>query len=117
MILLTVIFVASILTAMLPALANSATLEWNRNSETDMNHYNVYTCPTVGCTVTKGSVNTSTGQPVVGAKPSANVVLGLGAAAVAAVDHTGNESGLSNQVRLSAPDAVAPGTPTNLIIK
>jgi len=95
----------------------AATLTWDRNVETDMDHYNIYTCPTAGCIVVKG-INKSTVvvlQPIVGVKPiTSAVVLGLGAAAVTAVDKTGNESGLSNQASLPVGDIIAPASPTGL---
>jgi len=114
-----VFFVASLFAATSEVFA--ATLTWNRNAESDMDHYNLYTCPTVGCTVVKG-VNKSSVvvlQPAVGVSPTISYSLGLtSSVAVTAVDKTGNESGLSNQASLpTGTDTLAPASPTNLTVK
>ena len=98
--------------------AFAATLEWDRNTEADMDHYNIYTCPTAGCTVVKSAATKHAvvvPQPPVGTKPiTSAVTLGPGAAAVTAVDTAGNESGLSNRAALPVADTTAPATPGNL---
>lgn len=103
---------------LLPSLSFAATLEWERNTEADMDHYNIYTCPTVGCTVLKSAATkhaVTVPQPPVGTKPSTSAVtLGPGAAAVTAVDKTGNESGVSNQASLPVADTTAPAVPGGL---
>ncbi len=94
-----------------PSLA--ATLEWDRNGESDMQDYQVWACFTPNCIVTKSATTLQPGtvlQSVVGVRPS--YVLDItgreGAVAVSARDLSLNESGLS----VPRPfDQVAPAVP------
>lgn len=108
----------AIFLVLLPVGVNAATLEWERNTEADMDHYNIYTCPTAGCAVIKSAATKHAvvvPQPPIGTKPiTTAVTLGAGAAAVTAVDKTGNESGLSNQASLPVADTTAPAVPGGL---
>lgn len=94
------------------------TAVWDRNTEDDMDHYQMYSCAGVGCTVMQNAANrvgADIPQTAVGVEPTITLDLtGDGAIAVSAVDHSGNESTLSNQ---AAFDRVAPGTPQRLRIK
>jgi hypothetical protein len=91
----------------------AATLEWDRNAETDMKDYQVWACFTKDCVVIKSASTLQPGtvvQPPVGTVPSYVIDLtGLeGNVAVSARDLSLNESGLS----VPAPfDAKAPGVP------
>lgn len=91
--------------------APPTTFVWDRNIETDVDHYNVYTCSTSA--VCTPSVNIGTViQPPVGPVPSFTIPNNTeGRAAVTAVDTLGNESGQSNVV---AFDRKAPANPLNL---
>jgi len=99
--------------------AFSATLEWDRNAETDMKDYQVWACFTLNCVVVKNSGNLQPGtvvQPAVGVKPTYTIDLidKEGSVAVSARDLTLNESGLSVAVPF---DKKAPSTPTNAVLK
>jgi hypothetical protein len=101
------------LVIVLPLPAFALTLLWDRNTETDMDHYNVYLCLTAGCTVTQSSAMKqapAVPQPAAGIVPTFALPAGQGTVAVSAVDHAGNESGLS----VSLPfDAQPPAIPVN----
>jgi hypothetical protein len=93
--------------------AMSATLEWNRNSETDMKDYAVWACFTAGCVVTKSATTLQPGlvlQPAVGATPTYNLdIAGKdGAVAVSARDTSLNESALSVPLPFNATPPLAP---------
>ena len=100
------------------------TFELDRNTESDMSHYNVYVCHS--CTVTNGLLPTvastklmSLPQTALGIKPSFVMPPNeAGMVGVTAIDTSNNESGMSNALPFSTViDIIAPGKPTNLIIK
>lgn len=89
-----------------------STLEWDRNTETDMSHYNVYVCSPLPCTVTVASTKSANiPQTTLGVVPSFALPTNTeGRAAVTATDTSGNESGLS----VSLPfDRRSPAIPIN----
>lgn len=95
--------------------AEAATLTWDRNTETDVQDYQVWACFTPSCIVTKSATTLQPGtiaQPLVGVEPS--VVLDLtgkeGSVAISARDLSLNESGLSVPVNF---DQLAPAVPSN----
>lgn len=95
--------------------AEAATLAWDRNSESDMDHYNLYGCFTAGCTVAQNNTMKQAGtvlQTPTGTIPSVVVTITgkTGNYAVSASDASGNESGLSVPVPF---DALAPSAPIN----
>lgn len=99
----------------LSTVSGAATLDWDRNTETDMKDYQVYACFTPSCVVIKNATMLQPGtvlQPAVGVKPS--YVLDIagkeGSAAVTARDQSLNESPLSVPVPF---DQKAPLAPTN----
>lgn len=101
------------LSLILPVMA--AKLVWDRNAETDLAGYHVYTCQTVGCTATVSGTPTATvTQPAVGTVPlwplPAN---SQGAAVVTAFNTSGQESGPSNMVSFNL---LAPGAPSNVCV-
>jgi len=104
-----------LLTFLLPLPAFAATLDWDRNTETDMQDYQVWACFTKDCVVIKSASTLQPGavlQPAVGVVPSYILnIAGLeGNVAVSARDTSLQESVLS----VSAPfDAKAPGAPVN----
>lgn len=107
----------SLLLLAVPSLAVSATLEWDRNTESDMKEYRVWICSTPGCIVqrTGNTVYAVVAQPAVGVKPSAVLPLNFqGSVAVDAGDLSGNRSPLS--ARLDVLDTQAPVAPTGLIL-
>lgn len=93
----------------------AATLDWDRNAETDMQDYQVWACFTPNCIVTKSATTLQPGtipQPVAGVRPSYvfDIVGREGAVAVSARDASLNESGLS----VPRPfDFLAPAVPLN----
>lgn len=98
--------------------AKAATLDWDRNSETNMKDYNVYVCVVKGCIVqaTAAQLKQNVLQTPVGTRPTiANMDLANieGAAAVTARDLSGQESALSVQVPFNFK---IPAAPTNLHI-
>lgn len=99
--------------------AEAATLEWDRNSEVDMQDYQVWACFTANCVVTKAPAMLQPGtvpQPVVGVKPTAvlDIAGKEGAVAVSARDTSLNESGLS----VSRPfDQKPPATPPQPVFR
>lgn len=98
----------------------AATLEWSRNAEADMSHYNLYYCPTAGCVVEKTAAMKqipTVVQPAVGVKPTLTFTMGVGSAAVTAVDRSGNESPLSNQASLPVKDTTAPAAPGSFTVR
>jgi hypothetical protein len=108
---LTVLLVALVL----PALGQAATLTWDRNSEADMQDYQVWACFTPNCIVTKSAAMLQPGtvlQPAVGVSPSYVIDIAgkEGSAAISARDKSLNESGLSVPVPF---DKVAPANPAN----
>lgn len=94
--------------------ADAASLLWDRNTEADMDHYNVYACFTSGCTVLQNSAmkqGPSIAQTPIGSVPSWTLPTGQeGKVAVSAVDNATNESGLSVALPF---DAKAPSIPVN----
>jgi len=100
---------------LLPLPAFAATVDWDRNTETDMQDYQVWACFTKDCVVIKSAATLQPGtvlQPAVGVIPSYTLnIVGLeGNVAVSARDTSLQESVLS----VSAPfDAKAPGAPVN----
>jgi hypothetical protein len=95
-------------------LATAATLEWDRNSESDMKDYQIWACFTPSCVVIKSSGTLQPGtiaQTTVGVKPTATLDISgkEGSVAVTARDLSLNESGLSIAVPF---DAKAPAAPT-----
>jgi ABC-type iron transport system FetAB permease component len=102
-----------LLFVLLPMPALAATLEWDRNTESDMKDYQVWACFTANCVVIKSAATLQPGtvlQPAVGVTPSyvLNIVGLEGNVAVSARDLSLNESALS----VPAPfDAKGPGAP------
>jgi hypothetical protein len=97
----------------LVGLVHAATLEWDRNTETDMKDYQVWACFTANCVVIKSAATLQPGavvQPAVGVIPSYILnITGLeGSVAISARDLSLNESALSVPVPF---DAKAPGVP------
>ena len=91
--------------------APPSTFLWDRNTEMDVDHYNVFTCSTSATCVPNASIGTVL-QPAIGTAPSFLIpVNSQGRAAVTAVDLVGNESGQSNIVSW---DKQPPGNPLNL---
>ena len=87
------------------------TFVWDRNVETDMLEYKVYTCSSSAVCVPNVSIGTVP-QPAVGVSPTFTIpVNSQGRAAVTAVDLVGNESGQSNVVPF---DRLAPSAPANV---
>ena len=83
---------------------------WDRNVESDMLEYGVYTCSTSATCVPNAKIGTVP-QPAVGVSPTFAIpVNSQGRAAVTAVDLVGNESSLSNVVNF---DRLAPSAPAN----
>lgn len=100
-----------IFTIAAPAFAG--TLDWDRNTEADMDHYNVYACTDApGCTVLQTAAMKlgSVPQPAAGVVPAFPLPVAEGMTAVSAVDHSANESGLSVSIPF---DAKAPGVPAH----
>ena len=84
---------------------------WDRNVETDVDHYNVFACSTSAVCVPNTNIGTVL-QPPVGTSPTFAIPPNTqGRAAVTAVDLVGNESGLSNVLSF---DKQPPGNPLNL---
>jgi hypothetical protein len=103
-----------LLSLFLAAPAMSATLEWNRNTETDMKDYAVWACFTAGCVVTKSATTLQPGlvaQTAVGVNPTYTIdITGKeGSIAVSARDQSLNESALSSvQLPFNATPPLAP---------
>jgi hypothetical protein len=92
---------------------SAATLEWTRNSETDMKDYAVWACFTAGCVVTKSATTLQPGlvvQTAVGVNPTYTIdIAGKdGAVAVSARDTSLNESALSVPLPFNATPPLAP---------
>ena len=84
---------------------------WDRNTEGDLSHYNVFTCSTSATCVPTTNIGMAT-QPPVGTNPTFPIPANnQGRAAVTAVDLVGNESALSNVVSF---DKQTPTNPLNL---
>ena len=84
---------------------------WDRNVESDVDHYNVFTCSTSAVCVPNANIGTVL-QPPVGTSPSFVIPANSqGRAAVTAIDLVGNESGQSNIISF---DKQAAGNPLNL---
>ena len=97
----------------------AATLEWDRNPESDMKDYLVYACFTPNCVLVKSPSTlqpTPVVQPALGVKPSFVIDLSnkQGFIGVSARDQSNNESGLSVPLPF---DQVAPSIPANLILR
>jgi hypothetical protein len=106
-----------VLVVFLPLTAQALTLEWTRNTETDMKDYGVYSCSTVGCTVVVSPATqvATVPQPLVGVVPSWPIPAGTqGRIGVTARDTSLNESALSVTIPF---DAVAPSIPVNPVLK
>ena len=83
---------------------------WDRNTESDVDHYNVFTCSTSATCVPSVNIGTVP-QPAIGALPTFTIPPNTqGRAAVTAVDLVGNESAQSNVVPF---DRLAPSAPAN----
>ena len=102
---------------LLAGVAGAASLEWDRNVESDMANYRVYACFTKGCVVTQSGPMLQPGtvaQPAVGAIPKWPIPANKeGSLAVSAVDTSANESPLSAPVGF---DTLVPSAPINLRI-
>lgn len=93
------------------------TLEWDRNTESDMDHYEVFACSTsatcVPGTAIVDKLTADVPQSAIGLSPSVVIPQGRqGRVGVIAVDTVGNRSPLSNIV--SFTDATPPGAPANV---
>lgn len=90
---------------------------WDRNTEGDMDHYNVYACfyvaPATSCTVVQNNAMKQPGsiaQTPVGSVPFWSLPVGKnGVWAVSATDTSFNESGMSVSVPF---DTIPPVNPT-----
>lgn len=111
-------FVVSVVIALvyLPSAVPAATLEWDRNAESDMQDYQVWACFTPSCVVIKSPANLQPGtvvQPVAGVTPS--YVIDLtgreGSIAISARDRSLNESGLSAPVPFDQRPPTVPVNP------
>lgn len=95
-----------------PVLAKD--LIWDRNTESDMSHYNATYCTVKGCAVATSPstvISPNIPQVGVGVTPRFTLPNGIeGTIAVTATDTAGNKSGLSVTVPF---DAKAPDVPTN----
>ena len=90
--------------------AAPTTFVWDRNVESDMLEYRVYTCSSSATCVPNVSIGTLP-QPPVGTSPTFAIPANSqGRAAVTAVDLVGNESAQSNVVPF---DRLAPSAPAN----
>ena len=94
--------------------AHALTLQWDRNTESDMKEYEVYSCSPAPCTVTQTTA-TRIGvvqQTAVGVVPTFVVPPGTeGRTAVSASDLTGNESGLSVSIPFDSKSPLTPANP------
>lgn len=95
--------------------AAPTTFVWDRNTEVDLEHYELYGCSTsstcVPGTSTTDRIGADVPQSVIGTRPSMLIPANTeGRAAVLAVDLLGNKSGLSNVVNY---DKKAPAVPLN----
>ena len=91
--------------------APPTTFTWDRNTESDVDHYNVFTCSTSATCMPNANIGTVP-QPAIGTSPSFLIPANSqGRAAVTAVDLVGNESGQSN---IASWDKQPPGNPLNL---
>lgn len=93
--------------------AFALTASWQPNTEPDLKEYGVYACKVKGCVVEKipaQRVATVTHPTVKWIFPADLIE---GTLAVTALDQSGNESGLSNQVPF---DLQAPKTPAGVLV-
>lgn len=103
--------------------AFALTLEWTRNTETDLKQYHVYVCKVQGCTSTNIGLDWigSVPQPLVGIKPSILLPVNInGAVSVVAEDQAGNQSGPSVSLPFSTvplPVNLPPNVPSGLIFR
>ena len=107
-------FIVLLLCVGLPSIAWAAPptmFLWDRNAESDVDHYNVFTCSTSAVCVPNANIGTVL-QPAIGTTPAFPIPANSqGRVAVTAVDLVGNESGQSNIVSW---DKQSPGNPLNL---
>lgn len=93
----------------------AGSLAWDRNTEADLDHYDVYLCLTPTCTVTKTVTmkqSPSVSQSAVGVVPLFPLPSNTeGKAAVIAVDTVGNESALSVSIPFDGKAPLAPVNP------
>lgn len=97
----------------------AATLEWDRNPESDMKDYLVYACFTPNCVLVKSPSTLQPSpvvQPALGVKPTFVIDLSnkQGFIGVSARDQSTNESGISVPLPF---DQVSPTIPANLILR
>lgn len=106
-----IVLLIGLLSLAVPSWAAAPTkFVWDRNTEIDMDHYNVFTCSTSATCVPNLNVGTVL-QPPIGTNPTFDIpATSQGRAAVTAVDLVGNESGQSNIVPF---DRLAPSAPAN----
>lgn len=106
---------AAVLALGCAGLGEAATLTWDRNSETDMQDYQVWACFTPSCVVVKSAATLQPGtvvQPAAGVNPQYVIDLAgrEGSIAISARDRSLNESGLSVAVPF---DQRPPANPAN----
>jgi len=93
--------------------AFALTASWQPNTEPDVKEYGVYACKVKGCVVEKIPAQ----RVATVAHPSVKWVFSTdlveGTLAVTALDQSGNESGLSNQVPF---DLQAPKIPAGVLV-
>lgn len=117
---LTLVTLATLAGTLALSTAYAATIVWDRNTEADMDHYNLYACIPANCTVTKTTKVGTIAQPAIGVVPTTIFIVGAGAVALTAVDVSGNESDLSLQVKSGAPipvptaDTTPPAVPQHV---
>src|SRR4029079_9137114 len=100
-----------------PVGTSQINLDWNQNSESDFNHYNIYRGTTSGFTVTLGvtaptGTSTANSYSSTGLSPSTTYYY-----KVAAVDNAGNIGPLSSErstTTNAAPDTTPPAQVTGL---
>lgn len=109
-----VIFAAICTLTLWSAPADAKDLLWDRNTESDMQDYQVWGCQTANCVVIKTQANllATVPQVPVGTVPKWTLpaTMTQGSLAVSARDNSLNESGLSVPVPF---DLVAPVVPAN----
>ena len=110
------IFVVSLSLGLWSAPVEAKELFWDRNSEADMQDYQVFACETAGCVIPDpplpSTLRATIAQPALGVQPTWTLptTLTVGTLAVRARDTSSNVSGLSVQVPF---DQVAPAVPRN----
>ena len=100
---------------MVPVLSEAKDLVWDRNTEPDMQDYQVWGCQTANCVVIKTQANllATVPQVPVGSIPKWTLPAAMtyGQLAISARDTSLNESGLSVSVPFDLVPPLVPGNP------